>query len=416
MLARPLRVLLIAEAVTLAHVARIIALARLLDPARYELTVACDPRAMRFLEGEPWPAVPIYSLPSADFARALARGAPVYDEATLQRYVAEDLRLIATHRPDVVVGDFRLSLSVSARVAGVPLLALINAYWCPGWPGENPLPVLPVTRWLPLPLVRPIFRRVLPLALASHCAPLNRVRARHGLPSLGRDLRSVYSDADAILLPDAPAMFPLAPQPPHARYIGPLLWSPRVAPPAWWDDVGRNRPLIYVSLGSSGRADLLPVILRALAALPVDVIVSTAGQALADADRPANAFVADYLPGEAATMRARLVVCNGGSLTTQQALLAGVPVLGIASNMDQFMSMAPLVAAQAGRVVRADRVGAVAVREAALALLEEPSAAAAAARLGQALQGDGPPADVFDAAVDLVVRPQAAARVTDAAA
>ena len=115
-------------------------------------------------------------------------------------------------------------------------------------------------------------------------------------------------------------------------------------------------------------------------------------------------------------MRARLVVCNGGSLTTQQALLAGVPVLGIASNMDQFMSMAPLVAAQAGRVVRADRVGAVAVREAALALLEEPSAAAAAARLGQALQGDGPPADVFDAAVDLVVRPQAAARVTDAAA
>ena len=102
MSARPLRVLLFAEAVTLAHVARIIALARLLDPARYELTVACDPRAMRFLEGEPWPAVPIYSLPSADFARALARGAPVYDEATLQRYVAEDLRLIATHRPDVL--------------------------------------------------------------------------------------------------------------------------------------------------------------------------------------------------------------------------------------------------------------------------------------------------------------------------
>lgn len=401
---RRVRVLLFAEAVTLAHVARVIALARLLDPARYDVTLACDPRAGRFLVGEPWPSVPISSVSSVDFARALSRGDPLYDARTLERYVADDLRLIADGQPDLVVGDFRLSLSVSARVAGVPSMAVGNAYWCPGWQGGYPMPVLPVTRWLPLPLVRAVFDRVMPLALRAHCRPLNEVRARHGMAPLGTDLRRVYSDADALLLADSPDLFPLAPRPPNASYIGPLLWSPRVPLPPWWDAVADSAPIVYVSLGSSGRAALLPMILRALARLPVSVLVSTAGQPLADRDRPSNAFVAEYLPGDAATARARLVISNGGSLTTQQALLSGVPVLGIAANMDQFMSMSPLVAAQAGRLLRADRLDERRVHEAASDLLDDAGAVDAARRLGRRLQGDGPPATVFDAVAQRLLR------------
>jgi UDP:flavonoid glycosyltransferase YjiC (YdhE family) len=398
-------VLLFAEAVTLAHVARVIALARLLDPARYDVTLACDPRAGRFLEGEPWPSAPISSVPSAQFARALARGDPLYDVPTLERYVADDLRLIADRQPDLVVGDFRLSLSVSARVAGVPSMALGNAYWCPGWQGGFPMPVLPVTRWLPLPLVRAVFDRVMPLALPAHCRPLNQVRARHGLAPLGTDLRRIYSDADALLLADSPELFPLAPRPLNASYIGPLLWSPRVPLPPWWDSVPDSAPIVYVSLGSSGRAALLPTILRALSRLPVSVLVSTAGQPLADHDRPPNAFVADYLPGDAATARARLVISNGGSLTTQQALLSGVPVLGVAANMDQFMSMSPLLAARAGHLLRADRLDERRVHEAASALLDDEGAVDAACGLSLKLRGDGPPAAVFDAAAQRLLGP-----------
>jgi UDP:flavonoid glycosyltransferase YjiC (YdhE family) len=62
-----------------------------------------------------------------------------------------------------------------------------------------------------------------------------------------------------------------------------------------------------------------------------------------------------YLPGEEAARRARLVICNGGSPTSQQALAAGVPVIGIASNLDQFLNMGTLVRAGAGEIVRADR-------------------------------------------------------------
>ena len=48
----------------------------------------------------------------------------------------------------------------------------------------------------------------------------------------------------------------------------------------------------------------------------------------------------DYLPGIDAAARFNLVICNDGNPTAQGALAAGVPVLEIACNMDQFLNMA----------------------------------------------------------------------------
>ncbi len=48
----PKRVLFFAEAVTLAHVARPITLAKGLDPTRYEVVMACDPRCQQFLQAQ----------------------------------------------------------------------------------------------------------------------------------------------------------------------------------------------------------------------------------------------------------------------------------------------------------------------------------------------------------------------------
>jgi UDP:flavonoid glycosyltransferase YjiC (YdhE family) len=66
---------------------------------------------------------PLHSISSAQFLGALAAGKPVYDVATLQTYVEEDRRLLERLRPDVVIGDFRLSLAVSARCWRCPISA-----------------------------------------------------------------------------------------------------------------------------------------------------------------------------------------------------------------------------------------------------------------------------------------------------
>lgn len=349
------RVLFVGEAVTLAHVARQFVLAKSLDPARYDVHLACDPRYNALLGPLPFPHHPIRTIPGQQFLDALARGKPVYDTQTLRGYVAEDRKLLAAVKPDFVVGDFRLSLSVSARLAGVPYATVTNAYWSPYARQRWPLPDLPFVRFTGRALGTFLFRLVRPLAFALHCVPLNRVRKENGLPSLGADLRRIYTDADYTLYADLLELVPTYDRPPTHEYIGPVLWSPTVEPPPWWDSLPTDRPVVYVTLGSSGRSDLLPTVLKALADLPVTVIAATAGRVKVG-EVPANAFVADFLPGEAAAARAAVVICNGGSPTTYQALAAGKPVIGLASNLDQYLNMQAVERAGTGVTLRAGRL------------------------------------------------------------
>jgi UDP:flavonoid glycosyltransferase YjiC (YdhE family) len=386
---RPRRVLFFAEAVTLAHVARPVVLAKSLESQGYEVTIACSPRYRRFVEGGSWNTLPLNSISSQRFMDALARGGAVYDVATLREYVREDLAIIESIQPDLVVGDFRLSLSVSCRCARVPYATVTNAYWSPFLCGHPyPLPVLPMTRVLPIGIAEGLFRIAQPFALPFHCKPLNRVRAENGLPSLGNDLRRVYTDADHTLYADAPGMFETERLPSHHRYLGPILWSPPLPKPVWWDTLPPGKPIVYLTLGSSGRASVLGRVLDALADMPVTVIASTAGSVVPDG-LASNIHIAEYLPGIEAAARSAVVICNGGSPTSHQALAAGVPVLGIASNMDQFLNMAAIVKAGAGLLLRADRLGKRKLRTALEEVIEVSNFRTSAVKLAGGIAPDG---------------------------
>jgi UDP:flavonoid glycosyltransferase YjiC (YdhE family) len=131
----------------------------------------------------------------------------------------------------------------------------------------------------------------------------------------------------------------------------------------------------------------LQVVLDALAELPVTVIAATAGRSDLT-NVPANAFVADYLPGEAAAARSAVVVCNGGSLSTQQALVAGVPVVGVAGNLDQHLNMEAIERAGAGMLLRTERLKSQRVAEAVQQALSRPDYRQAAQRLAPAFERD----------------------------
>ena len=167
--------------------------------------------------------------------------------------------------------------------------------------------------------------------------------------------------------------------------LDPVTWSPPLPLPSWWTNIPQGIPLVYVTLGSSGQGALLPGVLRALASLPVTVLAATAGRVDLDAV-PGNALVAAFLPGEEAARRSSLVICNGGSPTSQQALAAGVPVLGIASNLDQFLNMGGIEAAGAGQLLRTDRFDEQALCKTAEGLLASRAAADAAMRIAKLFQ------------------------------
>jgi UDP:flavonoid glycosyltransferase YjiC (YdhE family) len=362
-------ILLVAEAVTLAHFARIVTLSKALDSSAYEVVVASDPR-YAMLEASLGSAFhPIWSIPSADFARSLARGRPLYDADTLCRYVEEDLALMHDVSPDLVVGDFRLSLAVSAPLAGIPYAAVVNAYWSPYADIEYPVPDLPLTRALGVALAQRIFDATRPLAFALHARPLNQVRERFRLPALGNDLRTAYSFGDYTLYADVPELVPMRPLPARHRHLGPPLWSANVPLPGWWHSLPDDRPVVTLTLGTSGHAELLPLAIAALADLPVSVIVATTERVSA-MSAPSNVYLADFLPLAEAARRSSVMVCNGGSLTTYQALAAGIPVVGIGSNLDQLLNMRAIEAIGAGIALRAGNFRPARLRNAVQAILE----------------------------------------------
>jgi UDP:flavonoid glycosyltransferase YjiC (YdhE family) len=194
----------------------------------------------------------------------------------------------------------------------------------------------------------------------------------------------MYTYGDFTVYADVPALVPTYDLPASHRYIGPVLWSPAVDLPDWWADLPSDRPIVYVTPGSSGESEFASVVLEALADMPVTVLVATAGRTRLEGI-PSNARVADFLPGTEAAGRAALVISNGGSPTTWQALAAGVPVLGIASNnMDQHLNMTAVRHAGAGELLRARGLRPAPLRTLVTRMLDAPRYRTAAAALALA--------------------------------
>ncbi len=373
------RILFVAEAVTLAQVVRLRVLAASLDPTLYEVHFASSVFAPLVFAGTNFTRWHIDSLSPEVVERAVARGSRIYSAATLSRYVDAELGLFDRVRPDFVVGDLRWSLAVSAPHAGIPLASLINAYWSPFAERDGfPMPDHPVLRLLDEATAERYFPRALPWVFELFAQPLNTVRRRYGLPPLG-DLLELLTYGDYTVHPDVVELTPLRGAPASHVFLGPVLWSAGVECAAL-ARLGRTRPLVYVTLGSSGHLAALDAVLGGLEDLDVDVLLATAGRGQPRA-LPENVHVADFVPGDEAARRASLVVCNGGSTTAYQALDAGTPVLGVAFNFDQHLAMQAIDRYGAGVRLRATTLVPQQVRNAALHMLNSDAFSARAASL-----------------------------------
>lgn len=379
------KLLIIAEGATLAHVARPLALARAAAPG-FEVVLALPPRYHWALGDLAVQTSDLVAQSPAEFARRLAKGDPLYDLTTLERYVEDDLALIERVQPDCIVGDFRLSLAVSARLAGVRYFALGNAYWSPCYEtGRDwPVPELPLTRVLPIGLARWLFNRVRPSAFRLHARAMEALRRNHGVEGVGGDLRRVYTDADMTFYTDIPSVFALRDAPSSQRVVGPLAWAPPIGLPEWWGDLPDDRPFAYVSMGSSGRQELAQPISRALADGGFRVLVTAPPENYRECP---TIHAAPLLPGDRACELASVVICNGGSPTSQQALAAGRPVIGVASNLDQHLNMAALERAGLGILLRADRFNGAEVMKSVRHVSESGAVRAQATRVSAEIAG-----------------------------
>lgn len=346
-------ILFFAEAVTLAHIARCIALAnKLHDSGNYIITIAADNRYDDIIGSVPFQRIPLYSISSQYFAKKLAKGLPIYDEQTLIDYVNEDLRIIDEIKPDFVIGDFRLSLAISSRVKKIPYATLTNAYWSPYANISYPIPEMPLTKVFGITIAQKIFDVVRPFVFKLHTLAFDKVCKKFRQSSLGRDLREVYTHADFTFYADIESFVPMKALPSSHIFIGPIIWSAKVALPAWWETLPSDKPIIFVTLGSSGDSSLLPMLLETLSHLSVTVLCVTANKTKLE-KAYSNVFISEFLPAEQVVKKADIVICNGGSPMVYQSIAENKFVIGLPSNLDQYLMMTLTHTAGFGELIRA---------------------------------------------------------------
>jgi UDP:flavonoid glycosyltransferase YjiC (YdhE family) len=385
------RILFIAENVTLAQCVRLVTLARALDEDEYEVHFACAGFPALVFAGTNFVQHTIHSLSPEAATRALEAGRRLYETADLLRYIEAERRLIASIEPALVVGDFRLSLSTSAELMGVPSAVLINAYWSPYAQRTGfPVPDHPIIGWLGEQLTEKYFPRAIPHVFRHFAKPLDSARARHGLAPVG-DLLEMLTHGDHTLYPDDPWLTPVDGAPSSHRFLGPVMWQPECqpdldqpAPPTVagavlpdastadaWFGLDPSLPRLYVTLGSSGALRLLPFVVEALKSLPVVAVIATAGR-IELGPLPANLISRPFVRGAELARSAALVIFNGGSTTGYQALSQGTKVLGLPSNFDQYLAMEAIERAGAGVSVKARQATPALIRASVERALSDP--------------------------------------------
>jgi len=356
------RLLFIGESVTLAHVARPYVLASGIDHQLYDVHFAADKHYSFLFTDSALTHWPIFSQPPARFEKILKNGDVLYNETTLAHYVADEISLLKELQPDAVIGDMRLSLNVSTKLLNIPHIALSNAIWSP----------FAVDLTLPLPSFLPFraaallkemtFKEIIlekafnfllkPTVFYQQAKGLNALRKRYGLLPFSSYLEG-FINGDVTLFLDTPIVAPVTQLLTRQHYIGPLCWEPDMSLPKWWKDIVNSKPIALVSLGSSGNLKILHQLLSVIQSMGFSVVVATAGRVGRDS-LPKGVYAEDFLPTGKIAKKAAVVVCNGGSPSSYQALREGVPVLGMSSNMDQLLAMRAIEKAGGGIMLRAE--------------------------------------------------------------
>jgi len=365
-------VLLATEGTILAHVGRALAIARVLEQAGLNVRFAASgPHAWR-LERKGRPVEPLRTRPRHELLSRLKRGGSAFDYATLRTYAADEIRLLEKLRPDVVIGDFRPSLAISAEVTHVPYVCVTNAVWTPYY---RFTPDPPASWWPTRIFGKGLLRRLAPLlrrpVFRHYAAPFNRLRRDFALAPKD-DIRDCMCSDRCTLIADVPELFPCDGLPSGYRYIGPVLWEPDVPKPCWIEELKPDLPTVYVTMGSTGVVGEIGAIARALAAQGFQVAATT-GNADTLRDPPAGCHAAPYAPGGELCDRADVVVCHGGNGTIYQALSRGRPIVGVPRFHDQEFQMQRIEACGLGVTVFPGRDLPRRICAAVRKVLEEPA-------------------------------------------
>ncbi|MBV9760778.1 MAG: MGT family glycosyltransferase [Acidobacteriaceae bacterium] len=272
-------------------------------------------------------------------AVAALRAQGRFDELRYDAILNKGPDLVQRAALDGIVVDQAEACSGSvAEVTRLPWVDVASAL------SMNIEPAVPLmfTTWSysnhPLAVLRNrLIYRILDVAAVRTRRIVNRYRTRWGLHPLARTGDS-FSPFAQLSQQNAEFDFPRKQLPACFHYVGPIRPATQPAPPFPWHSLN-GQPLIYASLGTVNQhRRIFETIAQSCVGLRAQLVLSLGGAAKAGEfrDLPGAPLVVEFAPQLQLLERAALTITHGGLNTTLESLAAGVPLIAIPLNFDQF--------------------------------------------------------------------------------
>lgn len=348
-----MKILIFAEAITLAHFLRSLTIAKNLIKAGHEVMyVSTNAQAVPqkelvginflFIDSPVTPAV---------FGSTLEVGKHPYTEEILDRYLEQDRELIKQFKPDILMGDMRLSLHVTSEVTGIPFINITNSYWDNSAIIPARFPMFKDSLLGDNLFSRTFYLILNPLVLYNMARPFNSFAKKNKVNLYG-NYKDVITKGTSILYCDYHGLVKLKNNSPEKNIIGPLIYETAMDLPVELKDKSQRKK-VFVGLGSSGPAILLDKIIEVLIELDVDAIICSPDKKLRSLESERIKFY-DFLPYTKIAEHVDLFICNGGSSVVYAAILGGAPSLMLPLNFDQVLFSALIEELNCGLVLRTD--------------------------------------------------------------
>ena len=158
--------------------------------------------------------------------------------------------------------------------------------------------------------------------------PFHQLRIGLELNHLDNYLSETEGDLNYIC--DLPALFPQRQLPGNYTCIGPLVYQ-GLATELWIDQLGADKPIICVSMGSSGDWKVLSFLNDPYYSKYTVVIAGYRGNLYTGS----HILVKDFVNLQQLLAKASLMICHGGNGTLYLGILANVYMLCITNHFEQ---------------------------------------------------------------------------------
>lgn len=283
----------------------------------------------------------------------------------IEKIVAAEINVIKKYRPAAILTGYRMSLTISAKLCGIPIIwslaATLSKIYLENI-AQKARQVDGIKRDANVSYqdIRALFEDKIAckklLGASKTSSVWNEFLKNHFTAPLICDL-DIYT-GDLNLMSDAGELFPELRETEKYKFIGPILNNQPIEMPEIVDAVfGQNngRKKVLISIGSGGKRDLFLKILQSTSAFACDFFVSVVGILHEEdiKDYPDNYYFCEKFPLIEIAAKCDAAIIQGGQGTLYAVLAGQCPFVSLPATFEQRQNTENLLRyAKCGELVR----------------------------------------------------------------